>query len=245
MNSIFRSLSIIFCSLLIAYFPTNTFYNNCSIHNIELNFSTSPVRNIDSIFYSEKILSLQESFGANKVIIPKFKLQSLVALSFFPKLKNTHISFVYKSINTTMQCKPKVNTILRDKENREYVITINNNSNFKGVLLDEVPFNAQIGVIGHELSHVIDYENQNAKGIINRGFDYLSEEKKKEFEYYIDSLTITIGLGWQIYDWADFVLNKSKASEEYKCFKRRIYLTPEMIFNQINKNSNYKKCLKN
>lgn len=239
-----KTLSIICGCFLIAYLPISIFQNNTSIQSIESHFIHTPVRHIDSLSSSKNIKSLQDSFGTNKFIIPKFKLQCLVALSYFPSLKNTHIDFVYSNINTTMQCKPTVNSVIKNNTNREYVITINNNASFEGVLLSEVPFNAQIGVIGHELSHIIDYESQNTKGIINRGFDYLSEDTKKEFEYYIDSLTITIGLGWQLYDWADFVLNKSKASSEYKDFKRRIYLTPEMILNQINKNSNYKHCLK-
>ncbi|MDT8282775.1 MAG: hypothetical protein RQ982_08185, partial [Gammaproteobacteria bacterium] len=41
--------------------------------------------------------------------------------------------------------------------------------NEKGLLLSDVPFNAQVGIIGHELAHVIDYEEKTAMGVVFTG----------------------------------------------------------------------------
>jgi len=243
MNSMTKILSLALGSILFLCVSISSLVREHEKNITNPTFANYPVRKIDSLTYSSHIINLQDSFGINKFIIPKYKLQCLIALSFYPSLKNIHIDFAHSSINTTMQCKPTINSLIKNSNNKEYVITINNNESFEGVLLKNVPFNAQIGVISHELSHIIDYEKKNTLGVINRGLDYLNDETKKEYEQYIDSLTISIGLGWQLYDWADYVLNKSKATQEYKDFKRKIYLTPELILNQIKKNPIYKNCL--
>lgn len=201
-----------------------------------------PCRYIDSASSVKIKESLLSKFGTNKFFIPQFRLQCLIALSYYPSLKDVHIDFVFSDITTTMQCRPTIHSIIQNLPQKEYIIYINNNKNFEGVLLENVPFNAQIGVIGHELAHIIDYEDKNTIGVINRGLDYLSDKKKKEYEQFIDSLTIKNGLGWQLYDWADFVLNKSHASNEYKDFKRNTYLTPEKIKSYIFKEEIYNNC---
>jgi len=139
-----------------------------------------------------------------------------------------------------MQCRPSIPSLYGNF--RVYTITINNDLNFKGVLLKDAPFNAQIGVIAHELAHIIDYENKDIIGIIGRGLDYLSDKDKAKYEQTIDMITIRQGLGWQLYDWSDFVLNKSTASTDYKEFKRKIYMTPEQIEKQIRILDIYKDC---
>ena len=201
-----------------------------------------PKRYIDSSFCVKVKDTLFKKFGSNKFFIPKFRLQCLIALSYYPSLSDVHIDFTFSNISTTMECRPTPYSVIHNSLKKEYIIYINNDKNFEGVLLDNVPFNAQIGVIGHELAHIIDYENQNTIGIINRGLEYLSVETKKEYEHYIDSLTIRNGLGWQLYDWADFILNKSAASEEYKDFKRTTYMIPEQIKSYIFIEEKYKNC---
>ena len=203
-----------------------------------------PKRNIDSIFFVKAEDTLLEKYGTNKFLIPKFKLQCLIALSYYPALTDVKIKFKCSNISTTMQCRPTVYSLIRKTSKRKYVILINKKKNFEGVLLDNVPFNAQIGVIGHEFAHIIDYKNKKIIGLLNRGFEYLSVEKKKKFEKFIDSLTIRNGLGWQLYDWEDFVLNKSNASSKYKDFKRSSYLTPLQIEAIINDDDKYVKCKK-
>ena len=107
---------------------------------------------------------------------------------------------------------------------------INNQSDFKGIILRDVPFNAQIGIIAHELSHIIDYESRNFWGILGITFRFLDKKRKPLFEKEIDRITIERGLGWQLYDWAMFSMYESdKATEDYKAFKKKNYMTPEEI----------------
>ncbi len=201
-------------------------------------FSNMPTKEIDSAFYKSNMVELDSIYGQNKIIIPKYKLQILIALSYFPELKDVPIEFTYKKIGTTMQCKPTLKTLLKNT-NRAYIININKNVNFSGVLIDNVPFNAQIGLIAHEIAHIIDYERGNGKHVISRGFDYLKESSKKEYESFVDSITVAYGLGWQLYDWAYFSLNNSKSSPKYKDFKSRVYMLPELILEQIKREEIY------
>jgi len=97
------------------------------------------------------------------------------------------------------------------------------------ILLSTVPFNARVGLFGHELAHFADYNSRSFFGVLGRMFAYSNKKGKEKFEKEIDSLTIERGLGWQLYDWSDFVLNHSNGSVSYKEFKRQIYLEPEEI----------------
>jgi hypothetical protein len=172
--------------------------------------------------------SLNTLYGQNKKFIEQYKSQCLLALSFYPELHDVEINFLLSKESTTMACRPDIGSLLKNK--RTYNIFINNKSDFEGILLPDVPFNAQVGVIGHEIAHIVDYENRNLLGVIQVGIDYLNMERKQVCENYIDMLTIEKGLGWQLYDWAQYSMYDSpKATDKYKEFKRNIYLNPAQI----------------
>lgn len=228
---LYLSLSLIFIQCSNNYTPVHSQEKTDTLY-------IHPSREIDSLLYTNKIGEMDSLFGLNKSIIPQYRLQTLIALSFYPELKDVKIDFVFESINTTMQCQPTISSLLK-KSKKEYIISVNDDLFFSGVLIDDVPFNAQIGLIGHELAHVIDFERSTLKDVISRGFDYLKESSKKEYEFFIDSLTIAYGLGWQLYDWSFFSLNNNISSQEYKDFKRRIYMTPDLISEQIKREKIY------
>jgi len=92
-----------------------------------------------------------------------------------------------------------------------------------------VPFNGQIGLLAHELAHIADYETKSALAIIWDGVRYLFPGFKRKFEKATDHRTIRHGAGWQLYDFADFVMNRSKAPKYYKKYKRDYYMDPGEI----------------
>lgn len=192
---------------------------------------------------SDKLTEIKLELGSNKSIPKEFEKQILTALSYYPELKDLHIEFIRSNIKTTMACRPTTASLTK-RYNREYIITIDNDDEGQGITLGEVPYNAQIGVIGHELGHILDYENRSSVNIAGLGVDYATGHYPPDFEKGVDKLAIKRGLGWQLLDWSDFVLNKSKASKEYKDFKRKTYLTPEEIKKQIEQNEIYGAALK-
>ena len=131
-------------------------------------------------------------------------------------------------------------TLVPSETGGRYTIFVDDNTEGEGILLDSVPFNAQIGILGHEFAHILDYEQRNSGNMIGLGLNYLTEDGKMKLEKQTDYSTISKGLGWQLYDWSDFVLNKSNASEKYKTYKRKFYLQPIEIEAEIKKNPWYK-----
>jgi len=194
------------------------------------------VRSLDSLYYTLKIDSLKKEFVEIRKIPPKFELPVLTALSFFPELKQSSIFFKQQKIRTTLNARPKIFSLIFNKKNRrKYVVRINNRPRENTVTLTEnkVPFNALVGLFGHEFCHFVDYKNKNICGIVKRLLAYTNIQGKEKFEKEIDTLTIERGLGWQAYDWMFYVLNYSNATEKYKSYKKQIYLEPHEIKQKI------------
>lgn len=154
----------------------------------------------------------------------------LVAISYFPELSNSRIQLKYRKIRTTLNVRPTIGSLIfNGREKRNYIIRINCSLKDSVITLNEVPSGAQVGLIGHELSHIVDYRSKNIWGIISRAFAYLSKQGKTRFEKEIDGIAIKHGLGSALYQWSNYVLYHSDASFKYKRFKSNIYMKPEEI----------------
>ncbi len=193
------------------------------------------IKSIDSVSYRSQIDRLRKRFGQNKTIPKKHELSILLALSYYPELIGVKIVFKDSKISTTLNARPTTLSLLfRKKQHRKYIVRINTKQKDSLVTLNEVPFNAKIGLFGHEFNHFIDYERLNLFGVMKRLFSYTNKKSKEKFEKEIDLMTIKRGLGWQLYDWSFYVLNRSDAKIKYKAFKKLIYLEPEEILEIIN-----------
>ncbi len=180
---------------------------------------------------SNEVDSLVALYGENKHFIDEYLQPTLIALSHFPELKNTHIEFKYSKEATTMAARPKPLSMLW---RRRYIVAINNREDFEGIPLSSVPFNAQIGIIGHELSHIADYQANNLFSVTSILLRYANKKQRAQFEKEVDRATIERGLGWQLYDWAQEARFLSdEASDEYKEFKRANYMQPNEIEHYI------------
>ncbi len=188
----------------------------------------------DEIQWASKKDSLQKELSTNKTIIPKYELETLMALMHYPELKETKIVFKAKKLNSTMVARPKGLNVLRRKGKRTYVIYINNTDNVK-VPVDSVSFNAKIGVIGHELAHILDYENKSSLRVIANGFGYSNQKFRAKFERATDQRTIDHGLGWQCRDWSYYVYHYKNTPPEYLEYKKKVYMSYTEIEEQLQK----------
>lgn len=175
--------------------------------------------------------SLKIANGNNKEFLAGYELISLIALAHFPELKDTKIVFKSKSINSTMQAKPKGLNIFRRKGKRKYVVIINTIN--PKVPLDSISFNAKIGVLGHELAHIIDYENKNSWQIIGIGLRYGNKNYRAKFERATDQRTLDYGLKWQSYDFSTYVFKYNQNNTKYLDYKKKVYMTPDDILLQL------------
>lgn len=209
-------------------------------------YETKPIENVDCAFvfknYSERdIQFFKETFqnySSVKNVPEQYKEAIVVALAYYPELKDVSIIFIEEKISTTMNCRPNVWQLLLGK--RKYEIRINNYENFDGLLLEQTPFNAQVGVIGHELAHILDYEGGSILRIIKRGADYLSKKTTSDFEYEIDEIAIKKGFGYQSIAFWNFLMNGSAhITDEYKAFKKEIYMDKANIQSIMEETSCY------
>ena len=177
-----------------------------------------------------------ELFKENKVIPNIIETEVLKALSFYPELQKTHIKFVFKENikKSVMQAQPDIPAILKGK--RAYNINIS--ALFRltttAIPIHQIPKDIMIGWIGHELGHVMDYENRNILEIIRFGLGYVfSTTYLRKAEKVADTYAVNHGLGWYILQTKNFILNHADLSEKYKSKIARLYLSPDDIVEQV------------
>ena len=195
------------------------------------------VRYLDSVEFASKLDSIRKKCSYNKTFIPRFEFEILSTLSYFPELDSTKIIFKEApNIKASLNARPKVGSILfRRRSRRIYVIRIKPATDDSIATIEKVGFNGAVGVLGHELNHIVDYSDRGFFGILGRLFSYTNKKGKRKYEAEIDQMTIKKGLGWQLYDWEDYVLNESDAKVKYKAYKLEIYYTPEEIISLISR----------
>jgi len=159
-----------------------------------------------SDFTAADSLALLRAYSHNKQLPPGFQLQALVALSYFPELKNTHIRFMVKHAYSLLQTRP-IGRGIFNRHTRQFTITISDSTYWKlaTIQLDNMNFNAQVGVIGHELSHVSDFIRRSFIDLAMSGVKHISSKYIDGFEYRTDSICIAHGLGCQLLAWSRFV----------------------------------------
>lgn len=196
--------------------------------------NTIMVRKIDSVTLLNKLDSLLLNVTAKKDVPENLELSFFAALLHYELLYQTPIRFKYSKIKTTLNVRPTlVSVLFRKKENRKYVIRINTSNAHGCIGIENVPFNARVGLLGHELAHIVDYGSLTIPQLFKRGLSYLNAEDKAEYEKWIDLRTVEAGLGWQLYDWANYIQQQPDISEDYKAYKKRTYLQSKTIAQKI------------
>ncbi len=187
---------------------------------------------IPTIFYKKDFIGKKDSllklYGSNKVFMDKLELQALVALSYYPELKNVTIKFKSNKLNSTMAARPTYGSVFKRKGKRKYVITLNDKQSVN-VPFDSASFNAQVGVIGHELAHISYYEKEKAGKLRRLTFKYLNKKFRAKFEKDTDKRAVLHGLGWQLYAWKSFVEHYPYVPKEYLEYKAKTYLGSAQI----------------
>jgi hypothetical protein len=158
------------------------------------------------------------------------KQAAVIALSFYTELAQSKITFQSKKIKTTMNARPTFGSVLfRKPSNYRYVVRINSRERDSVIQVKNIPFDALIGVFGHEFCHFIDYRTHKKSHLVKRAFDYGSKKRKETFEKEIDRMALSRGLGCHLYKWSTYVLFDSNAKASYKSFKQTTYLQPHEI----------------
>ena len=156
------------------------------------------------------------------------------ALSYYPNLDDTVIEFKFKKNikKSTMLAQPTFGSFFRNRKNRRYIILISETFKIadKKFSTRDIPDDIFIGWIGHELGHVIDYQNRSNWNLIKFGINYLFSEKSiVEAERTADSFAVANGMETYILKTKNFILNHADITQSYKDRIQKYYLSPEEI----------------
>lgn len=168
-----------------------------------------PITIITDSFLNAAYSSLTTQFGENKVLPLGYEKQILFALSYFPELAKTHITFkIKKGKNGIISTRPFNSSILKKSSNRSYIVIINDSSNGRAMpTWLNADINGQIGILGHELSHIIYFSKQTGLGLLGLGVAHISKKYMDGFENKTDSVDIERGLGYQLIAWNLYLRN--------------------------------------
>lgn len=164
------------------------------------------------------------------------------ALSFYPKLKNEKIDFVFNENirKSVMQAQPRYTSMYGRRKWRTYIVKISRYFELKGkkIPIQNLPEKVLIGWIGHELGHIMDYLKRNNWSMFLFGIGYFTS---KSFimaaERVADTYAIDHKLGDYILATKEFILHESGMPEKYIQRIKRLYLSPEEVMDLVENRS--------
>jgi hypothetical protein len=178
-----------------------------------------------------KIDDLQKEYGAFKEIPERYREPILEALSYYPELKNTHIEFrPVPARSFPYGTSPSLKSVFLPTGLRKYIVFILEQSHGpeEQALFRNLPLEAQVGVVTHELGHVMRYRSASIPKLILSKIFYPVPICQKLLERRADKVAINHGAGRLLYKWSVHV----RAIPGYEKQSPRIklyYLKPEEI----------------
>ncbi len=146
------------------------------------------------------------------------------------------VKVIFKKTNIPSmgQAQPLIRTILKKPDKRTYIVKVQD-CNSKNLLCYSVlPDSAKVGLIGHELVHVLDYKSKGFFSILQMAIKYsLSRKYRSRVEYVTDSLTIVHNMGNEVLLLLDFVENSGLASKSYLRKKKKYYMDSDEVLRII------------
>lgn len=183
--------------------------------------------------------SLKAIIGDNKGLPEGFEVAAAIAYSAFPQLKDVKIDMVLTQEGAPMESTLNVWTLFGPRKNRQYRILLNDAQNtfFDPILLRSLPFDAQVGILAHEIGHVVYYHRLNIFKFGKWGLKYLKDDNfRATHERTTDLMPVYHGLGSQIYQYAYFVRKDPSCVEFFKeeqAFMDKYYMTDEELLEAI------------
>ncbi len=176
--------------------------------------------------------SLKLVVGTNKGLPKGFETQALLAYSAYPELKDVAVDMVLTQSGAPMESNFDFLTLLGSRSGRKYRVLLNNapDTEFDEILLRSLPFDAQVGILAHELGHVVYYDQLTTLEIAKWGVRYLLDEDfRSKHEKSTDMMPVYHGLGSQIYQYAYHVRHDPSCAALYQKFGKefidKFYMT--------------------
>lgn len=171
---------------------------------------------------------------AQHIIPETIEQEALVALSHYPELAEIPIEFKFKKNiqKSTMQAQPEFWSVFKRRKHRSYKILISEKINIADsvVFTKDMPSVIMIGWLGHELGHVMDFEQRSGVNLVWFGISYLTSRKFiRGAERRADSYAVNHGMEKYILATKEFILEKAGLPQKYIDRIKNLYLSPEEI----------------
>jgi hypothetical protein len=153
---------------------------------------------------------LKKEYGNKKKYPQQFEKPVLIALSYYPELKNTAIIFRSRIRHSPGNTRVTWTGLFEIAKKRHYVIVLSDSTEpmLMPLLFKNLPFNAQVAIIGHELAHVTDFSTKTTLQMIKHVASSVSAKYIDRFEFNTDAICVAHGLGYQLLLWSSFVRKK-------------------------------------
>jgi hypothetical protein len=204
-----------------------------SVFAVQTHAQVLPQKEVTPAFISAHI---NDSLLLNKQMDTTYKQQISAALLFYPELRGIKIKFRVKKAISPLAARPSVWAIFQKPKNRQYIVTISHQTIklLDPILLKNLSFNAQIGVLGHKISHIAEFNQKKSGFFIKLLFWQLSKKRLDIFENNTDRRTIEHGLGHQLWAWSTEVRQKLKIKQwngvhTEGVLERERYMSPQTI----------------
>ena len=145
----------------------------------------------------------------NKQLPTGYEKETLTALSYFPELKDVKIKFRVKQSYATLKTRPTFLSMFMPIGHRSYVITISDKTIQKlmPITFENLPDSARVGIIGHELSHVVDFSKKTTLQSLKIALGHLNKHYMDSLEFNTDRICIDHGLGKNLESWSSYIRN--------------------------------------
>lgn len=191
--------------------------------------------------------SLEAIVGPGKGLPEGFEIQALLAYSAYPELKGVKVDMVLTQEGAPMESNFNIWSLFGPAKNRQYEVLLNDahNTGLDHILLRNLPFDAQVGILAHELGHVAYYHRHSTLQIAKWGLCYLLEDDfHVAHEQSTDLMPVYHGMGSQIWQYAYYVRYDECCSEMYRqfgsIFMDKYYLSDKAIKEAMDRHSLYK-----
>jgi hypothetical protein len=143
----------------------------------------------------------------NKKLPVGYESETITALSYYSELRNVRVKFRIKRSFATLKTKPTFLSMFMPEGHRSYVITISDKTIRKLMPLTfaNLPVNARIGVIGHELAHVVDFSKKTTWQSFKVALGHLNKHYMDSLEFNTDRICIDHGLGKNLETWSSYI----------------------------------------
>jgi hypothetical protein len=145
---------------------------------------------------------LRSEYGRHKTIPEQYQEVILRTLSHYPELKEVRLNFkLRKNHPEPYETVPSVIGAVGLKKSYTIFLLEEATGALSMALFKNLPEEAQMGIIGHLLSHVLQYEKKTLASILKLA----ASSPARKVEREADVLTIEHGLGFELYTFACYI----------------------------------------